>query len=72
MVARILSLCVVTDLRVYMQHSGGRLSHCRDNDDLEVDVISETEDESWDAIELELGKTQVDDGAKTLLKFARK
>ena len=38
---------VVRDLRVYTQHSGSRLSHYRDSDDLEVDVIIETEDERW-------------------------
>jgi predicted AAA+ superfamily ATPase len=63
---------VVRDLRVYMQHSGSRLSHYRDSDDLEVDVIIETEDERWAAIEVKLGVTQVDEAAKTLLKFANK
>lgn len=63
---------VVRDLRVYMQHSGGRLSHYRDSDGLEVDVIIETGDANWAAIEVKLGVTQVDDGAKNLLKFAKK
>jgi hypothetical protein len=63
---------VVRDLRVYMQHSGGRLSHYRDENDLEVDVIIEMEDSSWAAIEVKLGVKQVDEAAKTLLKFASK
>ena len=63
---------VTRDLRVYMQHAGGRLSHYRDSDDLEVDLIIEMEDSSWAAIEVKLGANQIDDAAKTLLKFARK
>ncbi|MHB1090782.1 MAG: ATP-binding protein, partial [Ilumatobacteraceae bacterium] len=57
---------VVRDLRVYMQHSGGRLSHYRDENNLEVDVIIEMEDASWAAIEVKLGVKQVDEAAKTL------
>ena len=63
---------VTRDLRVYMQHAGGRLSHYRDSDDLEVDLIIEMEDSSWAAIEVKLGPKQVDDAAKTLLQFAKK
>ena len=65
-------MIIERDLRVYMQHTGGRLSHYRDSDDLEVDVIIEMEDSSWAAIEVKLGTKQIDDAAKTLLKFARK
>ena len=63
---------VVRELRVYMQHSGGRLWHYRDENNLEVDVIIEMEDASWAAIEVKLGIKQVDEAAKTLLKFASK
>lgn len=63
---------VVRDLRVYMQHSGGRLLHYRDENDLEVDVIIEMEDASWAAIEVKLGLKQIDEAAKNLLKFASK
>lgn len=63
---------VVRELRVYMQHSGGRLSHYRDENNLEVDVIIEMEDASWAAIEVKLGVKQIDEAAKTLLKFASK
>jgi hypothetical protein len=63
---------VVRDLRVYMQHSGGRLSHYRDENDLEVDVVIEMEDASWAAVEVKLGAKQIDEAAKTLLKFASK
>lgn len=65
-------MIIERDLRVYMQHTGGRLSHYRDSDDLEVDVIIEMEDSSWAAIEVKLGAKQIDDAAKTLLKFAKK
>lgn len=63
---------VVRDLRVYMQHSDGRLLHYRDENDLEVDVIIEMGGASWAAIEVKLGLNQIDEAAKTLLKFAKK
>lgn len=63
---------VVRDLRVYLQNAGGRLMHYRDSENLEVDVILEMEDERWAAIEVKLGIGQIDDGAKTLLKFFQK
>jgi len=63
---------VVRDLRVYLQNSGGRLLHYRDSENLEVDVILEMEDERWAAIEVKLGTSQIDDGAKTLLNFSQK
>ncbi|MCX6536449.1 MAG: DUF4143 domain-containing protein, partial [Actinobacteria bacterium] len=65
-------MIIERDLRVYMQHTGGRLSHYRDSDDLEVDVIIEMEDSSWAAIEVKVGAKQIDDAAKNLLKFAKK
>lgn len=63
---------VVRDLRVFMQNLGGTLSHYRDSEDLEVDVILESDDDKWAAIEVKLGSGQVDDGAANLLKFAAK
>ena len=62
---------VVRDLRVYLQHMGGRVLHYRDSNDLEVDLILETEDGRWAAAEVTLGSGQVDKGAETLLRFAR-
>lgn len=63
---------VVRDLRVFMQNLGGALSHYRDSEDLEVDVILESDDGKWAAIEVKLGSGRVDEGAANLLKFATK
>lgn len=62
---------VVRDLRVYLQHLGGRVLHYRDSNDLEVDLILETEDGRWAAVEVKLGSAQVDNGAETLLRLTK-
>lgn len=63
---------VVKDLRVFMQNLGGTLSHYRDSEDLEVDVILENDEDKWAAIEVKLGSGQVDEAAANLLKFVAK
>ena len=63
---------VVRDLRVFMQNLGGRLSRYRDSENLEVDVILESDDDKWAAIEVKLGSGRVDEGAVNLLQFAAK
>lgn len=61
---------VIRDLRVYLQQLGGRVLHYRDSNDLEVDLILETEGGHWAAVEVKLGGAHVDDAAKALLRFA--
>jgi len=61
---------VVRDLRVYLQPTGGKVLHYRDSNDLEVDVILETDDGRWAAVEVKVGAGQVDAAARTLQKFA--
>ena len=63
---------VVRDLRVYIQNLGGRLLQYRDSDNLEVDIILETDEGNWAAVEVKLGINQIDDGAETLIKFSNK
>lgn len=63
---------VIRDLQVFMQHIGGTLSHYRDSEGLEVDVILESDDDQWAAIEVILGSGRVDEGAANLLKFTTK
>ena len=63
---------VVRDLRVYIQSLGGRLLQYRDSDNLEVDIILETDEGNWAAVEVKLGVNQIDDGAETLVKFSKK
>ncbi len=55
-----------------MQNLGGSLSHYRDSEDLEVDVILESDDDKWAAIEVKLGSGWINEGAENLLKFAAK
>ena len=61
---------VVRDLRVYAQASGAAVYHYRDNTGLEVDAVVEAGPGRWAAFEIKLGAGRVDDGARTLLKFA--
>jgi predicted AAA+ superfamily ATPase len=62
---------VVRDVRVYLQQSGGRVLHYRDSNDLEIDLILETQDGRWAAIEVKLGVASVDAAAASLLKFSQ-
>ena len=63
---------VVRDLRVYAQAAGANVLQYRDNTGLEVDAIVETRDGRWGAFEIKLGAGSVDEGASSLLRFARK
>jgi predicted AAA+ superfamily ATPase len=59
----------VRDLRVYAQALDGEVFHYRDQSNLEVDAIVETQDR-WAAFEVKLGVAQVDEAASNLAKFA--
>jgi uncharacterized protein len=62
---------VVRDLRVYAQPLRGRVTQYRDSSGLEVDAIVEAGD-SWGAFEIKLGGVKaIDDGAASLLRFAK-
>ena len=63
---------VVRDLRVYVQGLGGRLLQYRDSADLEVDIVLETGNGTWAAVEVKLGLNGIDEGAATLIEFANK
>ena len=63
---------VVRDLRVYAQPIGGRLSHWRDNNQHEVDVIVTLDDGRWGAIEVKMNPGAVDAAAASLLRFRDK
>ena len=62
----------IRDLQVFMQNCGGKLSHYRDSENLEVDVILESDDDKWAAIEIKLGSGRIDEAASNLLKFTSK
>lgn len=63
---------VVRDLRIYAQHLGGSVYHYRDSDGLEADCIVHLNDGRWGAVEVKLGSYGVDEGARNLLRLARK
>lgn len=62
---------VVRDLRVYAQAADADVLQYRDSNGLEVDAIVQAANGEWAAFEIKLGPGQVDEGAATLLRFAR-
>ena len=62
------SLCV-RDLRIYLQPMGGTVSHFRDVNGNEVDLIVELPGKEWGAIEVRLGEKEVESGAKSLIRL---
>ncbi|PJI93909.1 ATP-binding protein [Luteimicrobium subarcticum] len=63
---------VVRDLRIYAQPLGGHLSHWRDNNGHEVDVVVTLADGRWGALEVRMGPDSVDSAAASLLRFQEK
>ncbi len=62
----------VRDMRVYAEPLGARVSHYRDSDGLEVDIVVQTRDDAWGAFEVKLGSGRLDDAARNLVAFAAK
>lgn len=60
------SLCT-RDMRVYAQKNDGDVFHYRDKSGLESDLIVRLRDGRWAAIEVKLGKKQIDEAAENLL-----
>ena len=60
------SLCT-RDIRIYAQKNDGDVFHYRDKSGLEADLIIRLHDGRWAAIEVKLGKKQIDLAAKNLL-----
>ena len=58
----------VRDLRVLAQPVGGSIFHYRDSNDLEVDVVVQS-DRGWAAFEVKLNPNQVDKGAAALIRL---
>ena len=63
---------VIRDLRIYADVHGGKVFHYRDSSNLEVDAIIEYPDGRWSAFEVKMGFGKQEEGAKNLLKFAKK
>lgn len=62
------SLCV-HDLRVYADALGGEVRHYRDKTGLEADAVVVLPDGRWAAVEVKMGNSRIDEGAKHLLKL---
>ena len=62
------SLCV-RDLRIYSQPLDGTVSHFRDKNGNEVDMIIELPGGDWGAVEVKMGGDRIEEGAKNLLRF---
>ena len=61
---------VERDLRVYMEYLGGGLYHFRDNvSGVEVDSILEFPDGEYVAVEIKLGRSDVEETKTNLLKY---
>jgi len=65
------SLCY-RDVNIYASELGGNVSYYRDNNGLEIDLIVETNDGRWGAIEVKMGYNEVDEGARNLLRLKKK
>lgn len=64
------SLCV-RDLRVYAELMDGEVFHYRDKSGLEADAVVQLKDGRWGAVEVKMGKKEVEKAADNLLKLSR-
>lgn len=62
------SLCI-HDLRVYADAMGAQVKHYRDKTGLEADAVVIAPDGGWAAVEVKMGNSRIDEGAKHLLKL---
>ena len=60
---------VVRDLKVYSSALGGRLSYYRDRYGLEADAVLHLKDGRYALIEIKLGSSEIEEGAKHLLEI---
>lgn len=65
------SLCY-RDVSIYTSAQGGSISYYRDGSGLEVDMIVETNDGRWGAIEVKMGYQDIDEAASNLLSLKKK
>jgi hypothetical protein len=60
---------VVRDLRVLTAPLGGTVSHYRDSNGVEADVVLQLLNGTWGAFEVKLGPERIDEGAASLQRF---
>jgi predicted AAA+ superfamily ATPase len=61
---------VIRDLRIYGQAIGATVFHYRENTGAEADAILQVQSGQWAAIEVKLGQSDIDKGARSLLRVA--
>lgn len=62
---------VVRDLRVLTAPQGGTVSHYRDSNGVEVDIVLQLPNGTWAAFEVKLGPERVDEAAASLQRFKK-
>lgn len=65
------SLCI-RDLRIYVESMGGALYHYHDDGGREADAVIVLDDGRWALVEVKLGETNVEEGARNLAKLKDK
>lgn len=65
------SLCM-RDLRVYVEMQRGKVFHYRDKTGLEADAVLTLPDGRWAPVEVKMGHSKIDEGAKHLRKLAER
>ena len=60
---------VVRDLRIYVRSIGGDVFHYRDKTGLEADAVIHLNNGRWALVEVKLGESWVDEGAKNLIRL---
>ena len=62
---------VIRDLRIYSSEHGGRVSYYHDRYGLEADAVLHLEDGRYALIEVKLGQSEIEDGARHLCEIER-
>ncbi len=65
------SLCV-RDLRIYAESMGGKVHHYHDDSGKEADAVIVLDDGRWGLVEVKLGASNVEEGARNLIDLKEK
>lgn len=65
------SLCI-HDLRIYASAINGEVKHYRDKTGLEADAVIVLPNGQWAAVEVKMGNSRIDEGAKHLLRLTNR
>lgn len=62
----------VRDLRICAEHIGGSVFHYHDDAGREADAVIVLDDGRWALVEVEMGSSRIEEGAKSLINLSRK